>query len=54
MQSLPRELPRAYAALNELAELVLSPDSAGMSAKFKEKSLPESGQVKVHHAGGKG
>jgi predicted short-subunit dehydrogenase-like oxidoreductase (DUF2520 family) len=54
MQSLPREFPRAYAALNDLAVLVLSPDSAGILAKFRENPRPEPGRVKVHHTGGKG
>jgi hypothetical protein len=54
MQSLPREFARAYAALNDLAVLVLSPDSAGIFAKFKQNSRPEPGHVKAHHAGGKG
>jgi predicted short-subunit dehydrogenase-like oxidoreductase (DUF2520 family) len=54
MQSLPQEFPRAYAALNDLAVLVLSPDSAGVLAKFKQNTRPASGRVKAHHAGGKG
>lgn len=44
MQRLPREFTAAYAALNNLATLVLSPDSEGGT---------RSTRVKVHFAGGK-
>ena len=54
MQQLPREFVRAYAALNELATLVLSSDSAGILTGFNETSGNRTRPVKAHFAGGKG
>jgi predicted short-subunit dehydrogenase-like oxidoreductase (DUF2520 family) len=54
MQQLPREFVSAYAALNELATLVLSSDSAGILTGFNETSGNRTRPVKAHFAGGKG
>jgi predicted short-subunit dehydrogenase-like oxidoreductase (DUF2520 family) len=53
MQRLPRELSKAYAALNDLATLVLSPDSAGILTEFNGGSQKKISPVKAHVAGGK-
>jgi predicted short-subunit dehydrogenase-like oxidoreductase (DUF2520 family) len=53
MQKLPREFVKAYTALNQLAILVLSPDSAGILVGFAA-SEAKTESAKTHFAGGKG
>jgi predicted short-subunit dehydrogenase-like oxidoreductase (DUF2520 family) len=53
MQPLPREFSTAYAALNDLATLVLSADSARILTGLHEGSRNKSSRVKLHYAGGK-
>jgi predicted short-subunit dehydrogenase-like oxidoreductase (DUF2520 family) len=43
----PKELPHAYDALNRLAALVLSQDSAGMLAELGKSSVTEKPKAKV-------
>jgi predicted short-subunit dehydrogenase-like oxidoreductase (DUF2520 family) len=54
MQRLPREFSKAYGALNDLAELVLSSDSARVLTGFPGNSSNKASRVKTHSAGGKG
>jgi predicted short-subunit dehydrogenase-like oxidoreductase (DUF2520 family) len=54
MQQLPREFAKAYAALNELATLVLSPGSSGIRAGWNGTSGKKSMRVEAHFVGGKG
>ncbi|MDP9147969.1 MAG: DUF2520 domain-containing protein [Acidobacteriota bacterium] len=52
MQPLPREFGNAYAALNKLARLVLSPDSAGIFAGRHASPQNKSVRVAAHSAAG--
>src|ERR1700732_1459581 len=52
MKRLPREFSNAYAALNDLATLVLSADSARILTGLHEGSRNKSSRVKLHYAGG--
>jgi len=58
MKRLPREFSNAYAALNSLATLVLSPGSAGLSTAQNDDSRNKisivKALVKIGSAGGKG
>lgn len=54
MRRLPREFAKAYAALNDLATLVLSSDAAGILTGIDETSGNKTRRVKAHLAGGKG
>jgi predicted short-subunit dehydrogenase-like oxidoreductase (DUF2520 family) len=54
MKRLPREFSNAYAALNSLATLVLSPGSAGLLTAQNSDSRNKISIVKIGSAGGKG
>src|SRR6202166_2655437 len=54
MKRLPREFSKAYAALNSLATLVLSPGSAGLLTAQNSDSRNKISFVKIGSAGGKG
>jgi predicted short-subunit dehydrogenase-like oxidoreductase (DUF2520 family) len=54
MKRLPREFSNAYAALNGLASLVLSPGSAGISMASNVDARNKISLVKTRSAGGKG
>jgi predicted short-subunit dehydrogenase-like oxidoreductase (DUF2520 family) len=53
MKRLPREFSNAYAALNSLATLVLSPSSAGILAAQNGDLRNKIGLVNARSAGGK-
>jgi predicted short-subunit dehydrogenase-like oxidoreductase (DUF2520 family) len=54
MKRLPREFSNAYAALNGLASLVLSPGSAGIITALNGDARNKISLVKTRSAGGKG
>jgi predicted short-subunit dehydrogenase-like oxidoreductase (DUF2520 family) len=53
MKPLPREFAKSYAALNDLAALVLSSDSAAAVAEVNSAAAHSSTNIKAHFAGGK-